>query len=68
MEKAITCNWYHYIDMNSGLHAIELEFINHRTGAVVWKRYTAATRKAVQAIAQRQETKVFNRAARVYGN
>lgn len=65
MEKAITCNWYHYIDFD-GKHAIELEFVNNFTGAVAWKRYTAATRKAVNAKAQREETRVFNRAARIY--
>ena len=65
MEKAITCKWYHYIDFD-GKHAIELEFINNLTGAVAWKRYTATTRKAVNAKAQREETRVFNRAARIY--
>ena len=65
MEKVITCKWYHYIDFD-GKHTIELEFINNLTGAVVWKKYTAATRKAVNAKAQREETRVINRAARIY--
>ena len=64
MKYDITCNWYHYVDF-SGRHVIELEFTNNKTGVVVWKRYDAETKKAAQTKAKREETRVFNRAARI---
>lgn len=66
MENVITCNWYYYVDFD-GMHAVELEFTNVKTGVVCWKRYTGRTRKEACTKAQRYETRVFNRAARIYG-
>lgn len=65
MNKVITCNWYHYIDFD-GFHTIEMEFINNVTGAVRWKMYKAETRKKVQAKAKREETRIVNKAMRIY--
>ena len=33
MENVITCNWYYYVDFD-GMHAVEMEFTNVKTGVV----------------------------------
>ena len=60
MKRQYTCNWYHYIDF-SGMHVIELEFIDHTNGNTFWKTYKAETRPAVCKKAQCFETRFFNR-------
>ena len=65
MEKFLTVNWYYYIDFENE-HTIEMEFINNITGAVGWKMYKGKTKKAVQAKAKREETRITNIFARIY--
>ena len=65
-REIITCRWYQYIDFD-GVHTVEMMFHNNLTGAECWKIYTGRTRKEAATKAKREETRVFNRAARVYG-
>ena len=62
MKQTATVNQYYYRDLNTGAHTVELELINHDTGAVQWKLYRADSKQKVLAIAKRQTTKYLKSA------
>lgn len=65
-REIITCRWYQYIDFD-GVHTVEMMFHNNLTGAECWKLYTGRTRKEAATKAKREETRIMNIAARIYG-
>jgi len=71
MQKTATVNRYYYQENITGLPTVELEFIDHSTGAVFWKRYQNPSKKKVLAIAAAAETRFFkkcNAALRFHGS
>lgn len=65
MEKTVSCKWYQHRDYD-GTYVVDLHIINHKTGVELWKTYAGRDEKKVRSATKAMETKVYNRAARIY--
>ena len=66
MEKILSIEFYRYLDCEN-LWCIEMFIHNLKTGAESHRIYKNRDKKKVTAIARAAETKIMNRAHRIYG-